>query len=129
MCLRTPRGGWSGQPRSCWREVGSLLCRGHLKEGTNFGGTGELLGQAEAQVRLCTCSARFCGSLFRTWVLADSLSLVTAVHTTKLRKALKSVLRHPAFLTVPVLIVSPCLLRGYGKHQSCSSAFFVPFLH
>lgn len=24
---------------------------------------------------------------------------------------------------------SPCLLRGYGKHQSCSSAFFVPFLH
>lgn len=29
-----------------------------------------------------------------------------AVHTTKLWKALKSVLHHPAFLTVPVLIVS-----------------------
>lgn len=77
VCLRTPRGGWSGQPRSCWREVESLLCRGHLKEKTNFWGMGELLGQAEAQVRLCTCSARFCGSLFWTWVLAVSLSPVT----------------------------------------------------
>lgn len=63
-----PHGGWSGQPR---------LCRDHLKEETNLWGMGELLGHAEAPVRLCILSARFCVSLFWTWVLADSLSLVT----------------------------------------------------